>query len=208
MAAQAPAPANPAKSQTFIYEMALRGAVELAGQKLAQQASVLVPEVTLTTEQAIVRGIKLDGYGFFFDVQAPNIQSAIIVWEMVKDNRRMPPSSQTVNNGRTAAAGGAVAPDPMYTAPAGFDADAAYTKYTREALLDALLDSSAVLPLGAEERLTIAASGIDEPNPNPLYRFSNSRKLVLTIKGADLQDWRQGKLTREQAKERIVEGRF
>ena len=84
-------------------------------------------------------------------------------------------------------------------------ADRAYSNFVREALIDAMLDSSAVLPLGPDDHLTIAASGIDQPGANLLYQ---SRKLMLTIKGSDLLDLRQGKITREQAKARIVEGRF
>ena len=83
-----------------------------------------------------------------------------------------------------------------------FNPDRAYTTYVREALIDAMLDSSAVLPITAQETLTVVASGMDT---NPLYR---SRKLVLTISGADLLGMRQGRLTREQAKERIIEARF
>jgi hypothetical protein len=31
---------------------------------------------------------------------------------------------------------------------------------------------------------------------------------MLTIKGSDLQDLRQGRITREEARARVVEGRF
>jgi hypothetical protein len=112
--------------------------------------------------------------------------------------------SQPVAQGRTAATT-LIEPDPMDASPAAFDPTAAYTSYVREALIDAMLDSSTVLGLGPSERLTIAASGIEQPNANPLYR---SRKLIITITGADLQDLRQGRITREQARERIAEGRF
>jgi hypothetical protein len=215
MAQQTAPPAdNAAKSQTYIYERTLRSAVELGGQKLAQQASVFVPQIVLAaTEQPIVRGVRLIGFGFFFDVQVPNIdQSSVMVWDMVNQSSRVPRNamgSQGTESparpvGTVGATSGPVAADPMVTVPAAFSPDRAYSNFVREALIDALLDSSGVLPLGADEKLTVAASGIDQPS-STLYR---SGKLMLTIKAADLLELRQGHITRDQAKERIVEERF
>jgi hypothetical protein len=197
--------------------MALRSAVVLGGQKLAQQAAAIVPDGILAfAEQPIVRGVKLDGWGYFFDVQAPNIQSTIMALDMMNQSRRsrqappVPSANPDVQpvGGRAvvSATGVTVEPDPMaddLAAPGG--PDRAYSKYVREALIDALLDSSAMLPLAPDDHLTIAAQGIDQPGSNPLYQ---TRKLMLTIKGSDLQDMRQGRITREQAKARIAEGRF
>jgi hypothetical protein len=177
---------------------------------------MVVPQIELaTSEQPIVRGVKLDGWGFFFDVQAPDIQSTMMVWDMVNQSRRNRPatspvpardgSAQPVSD-RVMASGATVEPDPMVNdlaTPGG--ADRAYSSFVREALIDALLDSSGVLPLGPGDHLTVAASGIDQPGSNPLYR---SRKLMLTIKGSDLLDLRQGRINRDQAKDRIVEQRF
>ena len=88
-----------------------------------------------------------------------------------------------------------------------FDPDREYTTYVRAALIDAMLDSSGVLSVTPGEHLTVVVSGIEQPSPNPLYR-SNSSKLMLTIAASDLLELRQGRLTREQAKERIVAERF
>lgn len=201
----APPPENPAKSQVFLYEMALRSAIEIGGQRLAQQALVLVPELTLaTTEPAVVRGVRLPGYGFFFDVQAPNIQSTMMVWDMMRRNGQPQDAARPVAERsspplptETPAGGG----------PVTFDPNRAYTAHVREALIDALLDSSGVLQLAPEERLTVVASGIEHPNSNRLYRAAEV-KLILSIRGADLQDLRQGRITRDQAIERITQERF
>jgi hypothetical protein len=42
-------PENPARTQAFVFERALRGAVELGGQQLAKRALVLFPEFILST---------------------------------------------------------------------------------------------------------------------------------------------------------------
>jgi hypothetical protein len=220
-AAQTPPPPSAAddtaKSAVFVFASALRGAVLLGGQKLAQQASTVVPELVLApSEQPTVRGVKLDGWGFFFDVQIPEIwNSTMMVWDMYNQLRRTrgeaPPQgasgpAQPVSERPTVAAAGPVEPDPMTSELATQGGrDRAYSSYVRGALIDALLDSSAVLPLGPTDRLTIAASGIDQPGSNPLYQ---ERKLILTIKASDLQDLRQGRITREEAKARVSEGRF
>jgi hypothetical protein len=193
---------NPARSQAFIFERTLRGAIEQAGQQLAKQVLLLVPELTLSTEEAIARGVKLDSYGFFFDVQAPSIQSTVMLWDMMARQR-----TRSAGPSRPVSSAGPIATEPMPGAPAAFDPDREYTANVRAALVDAMLDGSGVLNIGPEERLTIVVSGIDQPNPNPLYRV-NSHKLILTIHGADLMDFRQGRLTREEVKQRIREERF
>jgi hypothetical protein len=222
-AGQTPAPAPPpaaddaAKSAVFAFATSLRGAVLVGGQKLAQQASTVVPELVLApSEQPTVRGVKLDGWGFFFDVQIPEIwNSTMMVWDMYNQLRQtrgaVPPPgtsgpAQPVADRATVSAAGPVEPDPMASELATQGGrDRLYSNYVRGALIDALLDSTAVLPLGPNDRVTIAASGIDQPGSNPLYQ---ERKLILTIKGLDLQELRQGRITREEAKARVVEGRF
>lgn len=194
-------PENPARTQAFVFERALRGAVELGGQQLAKRALVLFPEFILSTEEATVRGVKLGGYGFYFDVQVPDIQSTTIVLDMMAARQRRGGPSQPVS------AMGGVTDDPMTVAAPVFDTNREYSAYVRAALIDALLDSSGVLLMSAEERLTVAVSGIERRGPNPLYR-PDSGKLVLTLSAADLLDLRQGRITREQAKERIVVERF
>jgi hypothetical protein len=203
--AQQQPPAPDSVRAAFAYETVLRTAVSLGGRRLADQARQVVPEVILTTEPAIVRGLRLANYGFLFDVQAPDIQSTLLVWDMMRSPLMQPGRggpAQNVAQGR-AAATGVVEDDPME--PPAFDPSTAYSSYVREALIDAMLDNSTGLPLGPEDRLTITASGIEQADANPLYR---SPKLILTISGADLQAFRQGRLDREQAKARIVEDRF
>jgi hypothetical protein len=102
---------------------------------------------------------------------------------------------------------GVVADDPMAVPLPTFDTDREYTTFVRQALVDAMVDSSGVLALNPEEHLTVVVSGIDQPAPNPLYRSSSS-KMVLTIRASDLIDFRRGRITRDQAKERIAEERF
>jgi hypothetical protein len=203
-AQDAPPQENPAKLQAFRFEAMLRNAIEMAGQRLAQQARRVAPDLTLqVSEPAIARGVKLTGYGFHFDVQAPDITSTMIVWDMMRGPR--PQSTRPV----TPISGGSegpIGPGPTGPPTAVFDPDQAYTTYVKEAVIDSLLDDSSMLALGPNEFLSVAVSGIEQPT-NVLYRRS-ADKLVLTIKGSDLTDLRQGRITREQAKERLTQERF
>jgi hypothetical protein len=204
MMAQTPVePADEAlKRNVSLFEMALRGAVAIGGQKLAEKAQAIIPDITLRTDPPIVRGVRLPGYGLHFDVQAPDIQSTVIVLEMMTTVNRPLGQPQPVSQGqgRTTATG-LVEADPM----PGFNANREYSEFVREALIDALLDASGVFRLADNERLSVSAGGIDQSNTNLLRR---ERKLVISISGADLTAYRQGRITRDQAKERIVEDRF
>ena len=73
--------------------------------------------------------------------------------------------------------------------------------------MDAILYSSIVLSLRDNQWLSVAVVPVDVAVTNPLYR-NTSRKLILSIKGEDLAAFRAGKLTREEAKLKIVDTRF
>jgi hypothetical protein len=80
----------------------------------------------------------------------------------------------------------------------------------REKLIDSLLDWSHMLPLKAGEQVTIVAKDmLDVQTLQPTDLSSRSyRQLILSIKSEDLLAFRQGKVTRDQAKEKIVDTRF
>ena len=73
--------------------------------------------------------------------------------------------------------------------------------------MDAMLDSSGVLTVKDGQWLTVVAIPIDVLVTNPYYR-NTSRKLILSIKGEDLAALRAGKITRDEAKLKMVEMRF
>jgi hypothetical protein len=112
-----------------------------------------------------------------------------------------PPGAQPVgSSGRVAADVGVVASDPMTSDPAPRPD---YRLQVRGALIDAILDNSGGLPLLPTDTLLIYASGIEDP-----AGFSSLLKVpvikdVLKASGADLIAFRQGKLSRDEAKQRI-----
>ena len=73
--------------------------------------------------------------------------------------------------------------------------------------VDAILDNSGVLPLKGTDTLVVFASGSDSGIPQSLYE-SVPRKLILSMSGADLAALRQGAITREAARAKVLEEHF
>jgi len=91
-------------------------------------------------------------------------------------------------------------------APAGDpilnDPDEAYRTEVSAALKDAMLSHSSSLGIGPNEWLTVAAKGnVDRPRLAPAD--SDSRTRIFRLKGSDLADFLAGKISRDEALDRI-----
>ena len=210
----APTPTEGVDTQTRYqirqYETALYQAVLRAGEQLAERADKVVPGVQLSlATDPIVRFVPTPE-GPVFDVQIPlllNTGPALV--RMYQQQRPSPAIPVAQDPNRVAAGGGMVAPDPMTKSPVqdgSFDPDKEYTAFARQALIDALIDNSGVVPIKDGQRLEIAASGLGIVR-DPI-RPDNSRKLILVISGTDLTEFRQGKITRADVIARIKEDRY
>jgi hypothetical protein len=201
------------RNQIRLYEMALKAAVLNAGAQLADRASQIVPGVQLApATDPVVRFVPTPE-GPVFDVQIPLLLDAgPVIMRMLQQNQRPAPQSPAIPVAQPqdrVTGSGVVTADPMTKSPVqdqNFDPDHEYTEFARNALIDALLDNSAAVPLKEGQRLEIAASGL-EIGRGPLYP-DNSKKLMLVISAADLLEFRQGKITRDEAKARIKEGKY
>jgi len=102
------------------------------------------------------------------------------------------------------------APDP--TAPPPVDAAVitdpgeVYTQEVTAALVDAMIEQSGGLTLGADEWLAVAAR--DSAPGIPLVGEPDSVTVILRLRGSDLAAFRAGKLTLEQVKARVVISEF
>jgi len=82
------------------------------------------------------------------------------------------------------------------------DPNEAYRTEVLQALKDAMLAHSSALNIGAAEWLTIAAKGNDDrPRLAPADTASSTR--IIRLKGSDLADFLAGKITRDDALQRI-----
>lgn len=87
--------------------------------------------------------------------------------------------------------------DPILTDP-----NEAYRTEVTQALKDAMLTHSSGLGIGVNEWLTIAAKGNDD-RPRLAPADTDSRTRIFRLHGSDLADFLAGKITREQALQRI-----
>lgn len=104
-------------------------------------------------------------------------------------------AASTAADAPAAAAPGA--DDPVLTDP-----NEAYRTEVIQALKDAMLSHSSALGIGPNEWLTIAAKGNDD-RPRLAPADSDARTRIIRLKGSDLADFLGGKITREDALQRI-----
>ena len=94
-----------------------------------------------------------------------------------------------------------IVPDPFLTEPNQF-----YRNAVRDKLVDAMLDYSRPLNIASSESLSVVARSEDDPMPNSLY--DDSRTMILRITGVNLALYHEGKITREEARKRVIESQF
>jgi len=82
------------------------------------------------------------------------------------------------------------------------DPGAAYTKEVKSALIDAMLDYGAPIPISDTEWLTIAARDSDDSRMGGGDPYDVST-IILRIRGADLAGLREGRLSRDEARSHV-----
>jgi len=89
------------------------------------------------------------------------------------------------------------------------DPNRAYTEAVTRALVDAIIDYSAPMQIGGDQWLTVAArddEGRDSLSPpDPLEEVVT---MIYRIKGSDLQDYRQGRIDRDEVRKRVQVSQF
>jgi len=102
------------------------------------------------------------------------------------------------------AAAASVAADPPQPAddPILADPNEAYRTEVTQALKDAMLSHSSSLGIAPTEWLTIAAKGNDD-RPRLAPADSDARTRILRMRGSDLAEFLAGRITREEALQRI-----
>ena len=66
-----------ARYQIGQMERLLEGAVEHGATVIRDRLQPIMPADMLLTENARARGFRLDGYGVFFDVEVPSLESTL-----------------------------------------------------------------------------------------------------------------------------------
>ena len=126
-----------------------------------------------------------------------------------------PETTTAVGSGAGVAVGMSAAPPPRpAAAPAANnlwakDPNRAYTEAVTRALVDAMIDYSTPMQIGADQWLTVAArddEGRDSLSPpDPLEEIVT---MIYRIKGSDLQEYRQGRIDRDEVRKRVQVSQF
>jgi len=238
-AAQVSRQVRESRYQIGQMERVLEGAVEHGATVIRDRLQGLMPADMLLTENARVRGFRLDGYGLFFDVEVPSLEGTLpwsfrtmdqnalglasalqtvrlfvagagsanpdVQQAMKRIELQVAPLAPsdatpvTVATGpqRVATQAPAPAPDPVLTDP-----NEEYRSQVRDALIDAMLEHSRGLNIGAGEILTVAARRSDD-RPRLAPVDTDARTVVISLRGADLAAFLAGQISREEALKRV-----
>jgi hypothetical protein len=101
------------------------------------------------------------------------------------------------------------APTPARDSMWAKDPNRAYTEAVTRALVDAMIDYSAPMQIGADQWLTVAArddEGRDSLSPpDPLEEIVT---MIYRIKGSDLQEYRMGRIDKDEVRKRVQVSQF
>jgi hypothetical protein len=211
------------RQRISLMEGVLERAVANGADNLLRQVKNVMPDMPMLTGAPAVRGFRLEGYGVFFDVEVPALRLPL-AWTLryVVDGNRLavnaalaqlralvleqPPQERdrleglvrkmeqrTVSNEASPDLDPAVVRDP----------NEAYTRAVKEALIDAMLESSGPMNLGPDEWLTVAAR--DNVPRDPLVPGDSTElnTVIFKVKGSDLAAFRTGGITLEEARKRV-----
>ncbi|MDH4063285.1 MAG: hypothetical protein OEW19_02720 [Acidobacteriota bacterium] len=89
------------------------------------------------------------------------------------------------------------------------DTNRVYTEAVRRALIDAMLDFSAPMAIDDGEWLTVAARDNERRDTlAPQDPYEEVVTVLLRIKGADLREYRSGRIDKVEARKRVLVGEF
>jgi hypothetical protein len=193
------------RPQLTHFELAIQDAIDTAGARLAQWAESIVGTGSVYLVPAAppkVSGMLLPDDSLAFDVHLAemNVQGLVL---LLQQQQQQP---LIVNADPKMTATGVVKDDPVKSA-GKLNPHQQYSDLVREVLLDILVDHGWKLPVSGEQWLTIQVTPIDVLIRDPIYR-NRSRRLSLSVKGADLEAFKAKTLTREELRLRIVDRRF
>jgi hypothetical protein len=255
------------RHQIYVMEGALARAVEFGAQRLNRELRTLAPDMFLLAGDAQARGVYLESYGIFFDVEVPMLRESMM-WSLrmmleqddtrtkgdvanlrrwlqgVQDPAARASLEQALKRLEIQAipvaavprnAGGGPTPGPAVVAPSALgpsaepvtlpapsspspapvdrawlqDPNRAYSESVIRALIDAMIDFSAPMTIGTDEWLTVAARDNARRDPlAPQDPYEEVVTVLLRIKGADLKEYRAGRIDKEEARKRVRVGEF
>lgn len=196
------------RAEVRTFEFALFQSIETAGQKLAAWAQTKVPNVMISpAADPVVNGVPMPGDDLVFMVRVAELTGVAVFTRAPRSFFNQAPGAGTQSDGGKLVNSTVVPDDPMKGSADPPDPNVMYSDFVRLGLMDAMIDNSGVLSMKDGQWLSVVAIPVDALVTHPYYR-NQSRKLILSIKAEDLAAYRAGKITRDEAKQKIVDRRF
>jgi hypothetical protein len=193
-------------AQMVKFEDILRRSVQTGAEQMSIQVRRVVPDSQLMLAgNTEVSGYRLEGYGAFFVVRVPGLvrSYAMLIQVMGNQQLRRRNVSATVTPPGNEPAARPPQAVPYIDSALITEPDAVYTREVKNALIDSMLDNSSALRIAPSESLTVAARDSAEPDPFVPTSQSDFQTLMFTIKGSDLSEYHAGKITIEEARQRV-----
>jgi hypothetical protein len=212
------------RQRVSLMEGVLERAVANGADNLLRQVKHVMPEMPMLTGAPEVRGFRLDGYGVFFDVEVPALRlplawtlryvvdgnrlavnaalaqlRALVLEQPVPDRARLETLVRQIEQRALPMPSAASEVDPAVVR----DPNEAYTRSVKEALVDAMLESSGPLNLAPDEWLTVAARDNVPADPLVPGDTTELNTVIFRVKGSDLSAFRSGTLTLEDARKKV-----
>jgi len=197
--------------QTFegILQNAVKHGAELLAQKVADAAPGVQIQLTSSDPEAKGFSMPTPEGGYFFVVIIPGVRG--IVSYLVQQNPRPGNARPFSPRAGTQPVGSQMTPnaDPMTVSPTiadggptdPLDPNLEYSKAVANALIDAVIDNSGGLPLRETEWLTVAAiDGVATPG---VINNAFGHTLYISVKGSDLAQFRQQKISRDDLRKLV-----
>lgn len=190
-----------------IMEGTLQASVGVAARQVTQRVKSVDSNASLTFGVPRAKGFPLEGQGVFFYVEIPTLDLSVML-SMEQIERSLQQRAEQQQSRGDPQQVSDVRREPRAEAPTAAESLAniaaegqKYRATVRLALIDAMLDSSKNLELGPDEWLTIAAR-------NSEYTLSTNEIMNLTttllrVKGSDLADFLAGRLTKDEARQKV-----
>lgn len=192
-----------------IMEGTLQASVGVAARQVAQRVKSVDSNASLMFGAPRAKGFPLEGQGVFFYVEIPTLDlSVMLSMEQIERSLQQRGEQQQPPRGDAQQVNNEVRRESRVEAPTAAESLAniaaegqKYRATVRLALIDAMLDSSKNLELGPDEWLTIAARNSEYAlSTNEIMNLTTT---ILRVKGSDLADFLAGRLTKDEARQKV-----
>jgi len=194
--------------QISLLEGTLTGAVKLAAGRVAKEVQSRTNNTNFFAGEARAKGFTLDGYGVFVYIEIPTLDLTVtlMVDQMEREAQRRSDGLTATANKLDGALTAKEAPSAKDTLRDVQDTGQKYRDAVKLALIDAMLDYTKNLELKPEEWLSVAARGSESAlTPGEILQLTT---VILRVKGSDLADYLAGRLTKDEARQKVEVRQF